>query len=77
MLIKNKKIIIIICLLSFFLFNLNLRAEEFDISAKEILIDKENEIVVGKGSVQVRDSEGKVIHADKITYEKSRVFLLA
>ena len=75
--IKNKKKLIIICLLSFFLFNLNLKAEEFDISAKEILIDKENEIVVGKGSVQVQDSEGKIIYADKITYEKPKEFLLA
>ena len=75
--IKNKKNLIIICLLTFFLFNLNLNAEEFDISAKEILIDKENEIVVGKGSVIARDSEGKLIYADKITYEKSKEFLLA
>ena len=55
--IKNKKKFIIIYLLSFFLFNLNLNAEEFNIEAKEIFIDKENEIIVGKGSVQVRDSE--------------------
>ena len=75
--IKNKKDLIIICLLTFFLFNLNLSADEFDISAKEILIDKENEIVVGKGSVIARDSEGKLIYADKITYEKSKEFLLA
>ena len=34
--IKNRKKIIIICLLSLFLFNLNLSAEEFDISAKEL-----------------------------------------
>ena len=75
--IKNKKILIIIFLLSFFQFNLNLSAEEFNISAKEILIDKENQIVVGKGSVIAKDSKGKFVHADKITYEKSREFLLA
>ena len=75
--IKNKKKFIIIYLLSFFLFNLNLNAEEFNIEAKEILIDKENEIIVGKGSVQVRDSEGKLIYANKVTYEQSREFLLA
>ena len=75
--IKNKKKFIIIYLLSFFLFNLNLNAEEFNIEAKEIFIDKENEIIVGKGSVQVRDSEGKLIYANKVTYEKSREFLLA
>ena len=75
--IKNRKKLIIICLLSLFLFNLNLSAEEFDISAKEISIDNENQILVGKGSVLAQDSEGKRIYADKITYEKSKEFLLA
>tara|TARA_Y100000590_G_scaffold457852_1_gene611350 strand:+ start:2154 stop:4571 length:2418 start_codon:yes stop_codon:yes gene_type:complete len=72
--IKNKFIIIIF--LNLFIFNLNLSADEFDITAEEIFIDKENEIVIGKGSVQAIDSEGKIINADKITYEKSRKFLL-
>ena len=75
--IKNRKKLIIICLLSLFLFNLNLSAEEFDISAKEVTIDNENQILVGKGSVLAQDSEGKHIYADKITYEKSKEFLLA
>ena len=75
--IKNKKKLIIICLLCFFLFNLNLNAEEFNIAAKEILIDKENEIIIGKGSVQAVDSGGKRINANKITYKKSREFLIA
>jgi len=77
MLIKNRKKFIIICLLSLFLFNLNLSADEFDISAKEVTIDNENQILVGKGSVLAQDSEGKHIYADKITYEKSKEFLLA
>ena len=75
--IKNKKNLIIICLISFLLFNLNVKAEEFNIAAKEVVIDKKNEIIVGKGSVQAQDSEGKIIYADKITYEKSKEFLLA
>ena len=75
--IKNKKKLIIICLVNFFLFTSHIDADEFNITAKEIVIDKENEIIVGKGLVQARDSEGKVIYADKITYEKSREFLLA
>ena len=33
--IKNRKNLIIICLLNLFLFNLNVNAEEFNISAKE------------------------------------------
>ena len=74
---KNRKIFLTLFLLSFFIFNLNLSAEEFDITAKEILIDKENQILVGKGSVQAIDSEGKIINANKITYEISREFLLA
>ena len=75
--IKNKKNLIIICLLSFFQLNLHLNAEEFDISAKEIVIDNENKVVVGKGSVLVQDSEGKHIYADKVTYKKPIEFLLA
>ena len=45
--IKNKKANFIYYLLAFFLLNFNLSAEEFNITAKEILIDKENEILVG------------------------------
>ena len=74
---KNRKYFIIIFLLTFFVFGSNIKANEFNIAAKEVLIDKENEILVGKGSVTAEDSEGKVISADKITYEKSREFLLA
>ena len=43
MLIKNKKNILIIFLLSFF-FNIQLSADEFDIQAKEIIVDKENQL---------------------------------
>ena len=74
--IKNKKYLIIIFLLNFFLFISNSSAEEFNITAKEVVIDKDNEIIVGKGSVEVQDFEGKVIYTDKVTYNKSREFLL-
>ena len=67
---KNRINFLIVFFLVFFVFNFNLYAEEFNISAKEILFDKENEILIGKGSVTAIDSEGKVINADKITYEK-------
>ena len=44
--IKNKIITITIFFLSFFVFDLNIRAEEFNISAVEITIDKKNWIMV-------------------------------
>ncbi len=78
MLIKNKKKLIITFFIFLFSFNTSfLFADEFDISAKEILIDKENEILTGKGSVEAIDSDGRRINADKIVYKKSKEFLLA
>ena len=56
---KNKKIFLVVFLVYLFFNNLNLRAEEFNIKAKEILIDKENKIIIGKGSVEAIDTEGK------------------
>ena len=76
MLIKDKLKLILFSI-SFFILNVNLNAEEFNITAKEILIDKENKILVGKENVQAVDTRGNIISADKITYEKSREFLLA
>ena len=43
--IKNNIKTLIILFLSLFVFNINLCAEEFNITAKEILLDKENKIV--------------------------------
>ena len=40
-------------------------------------INQKNNIVIGEGGVEVTDSEGKLIKADKVTYEKSKEFLLA
>ena len=74
---KSRLNLLIFFFLAFFIFSSNLYAEEFNISAKEIFVDKENEILTGKGSVTAIDSEGKVINADKITYEKLREFILA
>ena len=54
--IKNRTILIIICTLSLYIFNSNLHAEEFNISASEVSIDKKNNIVTGKGGVEVTDS---------------------
>ena len=68
--IKNKSILTIVLFLKLILFNLNLYADEFNISAIEVVVDKKNEIVIGKGSVVATDTEGKNIKAEKITYEK-------
>jgi len=74
---KNRIYFLIVFFSIFFVLNFNLYAEEFNITAKEILVDKENEILIGKGSVTAKDSKGKIINADKIIYEKLREFLLA
>ena len=76
--IKNKKILITICSLYLFLFNVNLSAEEFDIKAKEINIDRENEVIIGKGSVQAKDSDGKNIFLSDFKLElDDNIFSLA
>ena len=75
MLIKSKVSLIIFFAVYVFTFNQNSFAEEFNISATEISFDKSNNIVVGKGSVEVIDNEGKLITADKVIYEKTKEFL--
>ena len=75
--IKNKFCFIVTIFLSTILFNQTINAEEFDISATEILIDKDKDTLTGKGSVEAIDSEGKIIKADKIIYYKSKEYLIA
>ena len=67
MLIKNKIVVIIICILVCISFNLKLYADEFNISATEITVDKNNDVIVGKGAVEAVDNDGKIIKADKIS----------
>ena len=59
----------------FLFFSLNVYADEFNISAKEIIIDKTNNTVTGLGGVNITDKEGMVIKANKVIYEKSKEFL--
>jgi len=76
--IKNRKILTLFFLLTFLAFNTTfIKADEFNITANEIIVDKENKILIGKGSVEAIDSEGKIVYADKITYKKTKKFLLA
>ena len=75
--IKNNLKILFVVFLSLFVFKINLYAEEFDITAKEILVDKDNETLTGKGTVEAIDSDGNIIIADTIVYKKSDEFLMA
>ena len=75
--IKSKITVIIACFLSLTVLSLDLHADEFNIAALEVLVDKENNIIIGIGAVEVTDKEGKFIKADRVTYEKSKEFLLA
>ena len=62
--IKNKVKKLIILILLSFVCNINVLADEFNIVASEILLDKENNIITGKGSVEVTDNKGKIIKND-------------
>ena len=71
--IKNK--IILYFFIIFFTSNLIIKADEFNISAKEITFDKNNNVITGKGEVEVTDKDGKVIKSDKVIYKKENEFL--
>ncbi len=75
--IKSKKILIFLFLIFYLLNNTNLKADEFNITAKEVIVDKENKIIKGTGDVEVIDSEKRIINANKIIYEKQKKFLSA
>ena len=68
--IKNNKNLIISFILCLFFYQISVHAEEFNISAKEITLDKNN-VVTGEGAVRVTDIEGKIIKADKVIFETS------
>ena len=73
--IKNKISLIISCTIYLLICVFGAAADEFNISAIEISVDKENNIVVGKGSVEFIDDVGKIIKGDKVVYEKTIEFL--
>ena len=75
--IKNKINLILLSLLSLILMNFKLCADEFNISASEISVDKENNIISGVGSVEATDSDGNIIYSDKVVYKQSQEFLIA
>ena len=73
--IKNNILIFVFFFVAFFLLSKSIHAEEFDIKASEIEIDKKNNTLTATGSVEARDKIGKVIKADKIFYERSKELL--
>jgi len=70
---RNK--IILYFLIIFFSSNLILKADEFNIFAKEITFDKNNNVLTGKGQVEISDKDGKIIKSDKVIYKKENEFL--
>ena len=74
---KNKFFFIFLSLLFLFNNNFYLNAEEFDIAAERIVIDKEKNILTGAGSVVAKDKDGRTVKADKITYKKNSEILIA
>ena len=58
--IKNSIKILFILFLSLYSLSSNLYADEFNITAKEILLDKANKIITGKGTVEAIDSDGRI-----------------
>jgi len=75
--IKNRKIGKFFIFLNMIAFSIGANAAEFNITANEVLIDKDNKILIGVGSVTAIDEDGNIIKASKITYNKDKEFLLA
>ena len=68
MLIKNKIFVIIILILNCFLFNFNIFAEELNITAGEITFEKDEEMMIAKGSVIIIDSDGNKVKLNAVNY---------
>ena len=72
----NDKVFLIIWItLALFSQSLIVNAEIFDISASEITMDKENNILTGKGDVTVIDEKGKILKSKEVIYESAKEFL--
>jgi len=72
----NKFYINLFVLFCFGLFR-PLIAEELDISAKTVEVDKINRIVNAEGNVEVVDSKNNILSSEKIEYDKIRKILTA
>ena len=74
MLIKNKIFFVFCFILNLCFIDSIIHADEFDISAVEVIVDKNNNTVIGKGSVEAKDSVGNVINADEIMLTNNVIF---
>jgi len=74
---KNSIFLVFIFVLGSLFINITLYANELDVVAQEISIDKKKNILTGTGSVIVTDSNGTIIKANTVEYEKSDEFLTA
>ena len=72
----NKFYISLFVLFCFYL-SQPLIAEELDISAKTVEVDKINRIVNAEGNVEVVDSKNNILSSEKIEYDKIRKILTA
>ena len=55
-----------------FLFNSNLFADELDIKANQLNLNKETKIILAEGNVQISDIKKNVIFAEKAEYNKNK-----
>jgi len=69
--IKNKIKLLILLILNFLIFNYEVNAEELDVSASEIIYDKNENILIANKSVIIIDSKGNRVLAEKAEYYKS------
>ena len=63
-----KKLLIVLI----FLFNSNLFADELDIKANQLNLNKETKIIFAEGNVQISDIKKNIIFAEKAEYDKSK-----
>ena len=52
-------------------------ADELDISATEVRVDRDNQIVYGEGNVEISDVEKNLIKSEKAEYNKAKNLLKA
>ena len=59
-----------ILLIIFFFFQSSIFAEELEINAKQLNLNKDTEIILAEGNVQISDDKKNIIFAEKAEYDK-------